>query len=84
MLPIGKFTSFDLITRNRTKCNRRFLGNQSRQDSRSKAIRMVNHHIQNGDLSVLLSTKDNPILDDSYSFNLDDEIVSLFSEGWGR
>ena len=84
MLPIGNLTSFDLITRNRTKCNRRFHGNQSRQDSRSKAIRMANHHIQSGDLSVLSSTKDNPILDDSRSFNLDDETVSLFNEGWGR
>ena len=45
---------------------------------------MANHHIQNGDLSVLSSTKDNPILDDSSSFNLDEDIVSLFNEGWGR
>ncbi len=45
---------------------------------------MANHHIQNGDLSVLLSSKDNPILDDSPSFNLDDETVSQSNEGWGR
>ena len=38
---------------------------------------MANHHIQNGDLSVLSSTKDNHILDDSSSFNLDEDIVSL-------
>jgi len=84
MLPVGNLTSFDLIALNRTKCNGRFHGQQNRQDSRSKAIRMANHHIQNGDLSVLSSTKDNPILDHSSSFNLDDETLSKFNEGWGR
>ena len=45
---------------------------------------MANHHIQNDDLSSLSSTKDNPILDDSCIFNLDDEAVSQFNEGWDR
>ena len=84
MLPIGNLTSFDLITQNRTRCNRRFHGNRNIQDSRSKVVRMANHHIQNDDLSSLSSTKDNPILDDSCIFNLDDEAVSQFNEGWDR
>ena len=45
---------------------------------------MANHHLQNGDLSVLSSTKDNPILDDSSNFSLDGETLSKFNEGWGR
>ena len=80
MLPIGNLTSFDLITRNRTKCNRRSHDQQNRQDSRSKAIRMANHYILSGDLSVLSSTKDNPILDDSSNFSLDGETLSKFNE----
>ena len=84
MLPIGKLTSFDLIIQNGTKSNIRFHGHQNRKDSRSKAIRMANYHIQNGDLLVLSSTKDNPMLDNSCSFNLDNKTVSQFNKGYDR
>ena len=51
---------------------------------RSNAIRFANNHILNRDLSVLLSTKDNPILDDSVGYNIDNNIASTFDKGWER
>ena len=41
-------------------------------------------YILSGDLSVLFSAKDNPILDDSVAYAIDDNIVSSFENGWGR
>ncbi len=44
---------------------------------------MTNHHIQSGDFSVLSSTKDNPILEHSSSYDYKTEGKS-FIQGWER
>ena len=77
-------TSFDHINRSRTKRNIRFKGNSAKTDVRSNAIRFSNDHIQNGDLSVLSSAKDNPVLDDSVGYCIDNSVLSTFDQGWGR
>ena len=51
---------------------------------RSNAIRFTNDHILSGDLSVLSSAKNNPILDNSVGYTTDNNIVSSFEKGWGR
>ena len=79
-----KLTSFDHINRSRTKRNIRFKGNSAKTDVRSNAIRFSNEHIQNGDLSVLSSAKDNPMLDDSVGYCIDNSLLSSFDQGWGR
>ena len=69
-------------SRNRRKTT--FKGTNIREDVRSNAIRFANDHIQNGVLSVLSSAIDNPILDDSVGYNIDNNVVSSFDKGWGR
>ena len=76
--------SFDSFKQRRNKRKTTFKGDHTREDMRSNAIRFANNHILNGDLSVLSSTKDNPILDDSVGYNIDNNIVSTFDKGWGR
>ena len=77
-------TSFDHINWSRTKRNIRFKRNSAKTDVRSNAIWFSNEHIQNGDLSVLLSAKDNPVLDDSVGYCIDNSVLSSFDQGWGR
>ena len=77
-------TSFDHINQSRTKRNIRFKGNSVKTDMRSNAIRYSNEHIQNGDISVLSSAKDNPELDDSVGHCIDNSVLSSFDQGWGR
>ena len=66
-------------SRNRRKAT--FKGTNIREDVRSNAIRFANDHIQNGVLSVLSSAIDNPILDDSVGYNIDNNVVSSFDKG---
>ena len=75
--------SFD-SKQNRNKRKTTFKGTNIREDVRSNAIRFANDHIQNGILSVLSSSKDNPMLDDSVGYNIDNNVVSSFDKGWGR
>ena len=51
---------------------------------RSNTIQFANENIQHGFLSVLSTAKDNPILDDSVGYNIDNNVVSSFDKGWGR
>ena len=76
--------SFDSFKQRRNKRKPAFKGDRTREDMRSNAIRFANNHIINGDLSILSSTKDNPILDDSVGYNIYNNIVSTFDKRWGR
>ena len=67
--------SFDSSKQHRNKRKTTFKGDNTKEDMRSNAVRFPNNHIQNGDLSVLLSAKDNPILDDSAGYTIDNNIV---------
>ena len=79
-----KLTSFNYATRNTKKRNIRFKGNSAKTDVRSNAIRYTNEHIQNGDLSVLSSARDNPVLEDSVGYSIDNSVLSSFDQGWDR
>ena len=84
LLSLGQVHSFDLVNQRRTSRSRRvFSGQNNREDVRAKAIHMANSHIQNGDLQVLKSTQDNPILECSSSHIVDMENFD-FTQGWGR
>ena len=74
--------SFDSSKTHRSKRKTSFKGDNTREDMRSNAIRFANDHILSGDLSVLSSTKDNPILDDSVRYTIDNNVVSSFEKGW--
>ena len=84
MLSIGGLTSFDLLSHNRSQMKKGFKGDNTRQDLKSKAIRMANDHIQTGDLSILSSTKDNPLLNDSVDYDMSNSNLPNFEQGWGR
>ena len=72
ILPLGKLQSNVLMKHQRSSCRKNvFSGHNNREDVRAKAIRMANSLIQNGDLQVLKSTQDNPILEHSCEFNLE-------------
>ena len=47
-----------------------FKGYNARQEIKSKAIQMANDHLQTGDLYILSSAKDNPLLNDSVNFDM--------------
>ena len=64
--------------------NRGFKGNDARQDLKSKAIWMANDHIQTGDMSILSSSKDYPLSDDSIDFDISDSNLPSFEQGWQR
>jgi len=50
----------------------------------SNAIKMANDHIQNGYLSILPSTKYNPLLGDCRNFDINDCASPNFEQEWGR
>ena len=70
-------TIFDQVHQKRKT---RFKKTISKEDVRSKAIRLANDHIQNGDFSVIYSAQDNPILDNSAKFTVEEYIVSEFDQ----
>ena len=75
--------SFD-SKQSRNKRKTTFKGTDIREDVRSNAIRFANDHIQNVILLVLSSTKDNPMLNASVGYDIDNNVVSSFEKGWGR
>ena len=83
ILNIGKITSTD-NDNHKPKRRQKQLSSLRKKDVRSTNIRMANAHIQNGNLTVTNSKRDDPILKDSEGYNLSSFEGLTFDQGWGR
>lgn len=80
LLEFGRLRSFDSKPNKRKE---KVLSTVHQQDVRTQAIRFANNLIQQGDVAIISSSDDNPILEDSRSF--DGTLNNLiFDQGWGR
>ena len=83
MLPFGKISTFDRLSKKQNRNMRKKVTNFVKKDVRTEAIRITNNLIQQGDVRITSAMNDDPILDESSTF--DHTLILLpFPQGWGR